>query len=118
MSSSTIEGTNVLTPELGPNVCLVTIKVVSQHGNPISGAIVTAKIKNKAEFAGQAIVANEIVSDVTDGNGEATLTLIRFAAFSTDSGEYRIHVKYGQEHHHFDYVVPNVDAVVAYLPLA
>lgn len=119
MSSSTINGTNVIVPTIGPNTCDVTVKVVDQAGMFIDGAIVSAKLIHRPEFAQQAIVANVTTSQVTNSNGEATLVLIRQAAFTdTEFGEYKIYVKYGRETYAFRYFVPNLESVVAYLPLS
>lgn len=105
----------LVTPPPAPGLCNVLVKVINQHGSPIVGAIVSARIHKKAEFASASLVSNTSDSETTDASGEATLVLIRQDAFNTAGYQYKITVENGSERHTFSYAVPAADNAVAYL---
>lgn len=112
-----LDANGAVLPPAAPGLCNVLVNVIDQHGNPVEGATVTARLNGKQEFASQSLVANASTESTTGVDGIAVLVLIRSVAFNTSSGEYRIHVKYEKSHSHFDYIVPDLDSIVAYLPL-
>lgn len=99
-------------PASDPALCNVLVKVLNQYGQPLDGATVTARIESP-DFLLNTVVSNEMtLTQTTDVNGHATLSLIRAVEFIR-GGKYEIMIKVDNSTQKFDYYVPNQDSVLA-----
>lgn len=100
-----------------PGMCLVTLRVIDQRGQPVPNASVFAKIKERVDFASSALVADQDYVAKTDENGIAQFELIRSSEFTDGTGVYEINVRTAYSNQTFDYEAPDAASDVITAPL-
>ncbi|GIW83410.1 MAG: hypothetical protein KatS3mg105_5217 [Gemmatales bacterium] len=80
-----------VSPPAGPDLCVVQA-FVYQNGDPVSGAIVKARLRDANSTIPAAVLSTQCLEATTDSNGYAELQLVRQPSFTSGLGIYIIDI--------------------------